>query len=128
MLSLSLIFFSRWNYLKQIHLFKKIGTIGYVVPGAIIGIGIIRSSQSIIDFFDRSLNLEIGYLFYGSSAILIFAYVFRFLAVAYNPLESNTMKLGRHLADSSTLLGIGKLRSMLKIEFPLLKNALIGVI
>ncbi len=126
LVALSLIFFSRWNAVKGIHFFKKIATIGYVIPGAIIGIGIIRSSQSIINFFDNNLNIEIGYLFYGSSTILIYAYIFRFLAVAYNPLEANSLKVGKYLSESSYLLGISKLKTLLKIELPLLQNALIG--
>ncbi|MEM9546044.1 MAG: iron ABC transporter permease [Bacteroidota bacterium] len=124
--ALILIFFSKWNHLKGIKWFKNIGILGYVIPGAIIGIGIIRSSQAIINFFDRNLNLEIGYLFYGSAVILIYAYVFRFLAVAYNPLESNTLKIGKELAESSYLLGIRKFKTLVKIELPMLRNAMIG--
>lgn len=122
--ALVLIYFSRWNQLKEIHFFKKIAIIGYVIPGAIIGIGIIRSSQSIIDFFSENFHLNIGYLFYGSSIILIYAYIFRFLAVAFNPLESNSLKLGKHLSESSYLLGKSNLKTLFKIEFPLLKNAI----
>tara|TARA_Y100001934_G_scaffold275686_1_gene370746 strand:+ start:1438 stop:3063 length:1626 start_codon:yes stop_codon:yes gene_type:complete len=124
--ALALIYFSKWNYLKKINIFRRIGTIGYVIPGAIIGIGIIKSSQSVIDFFSEYLNLSVGYLFYGSSIVLIYAYVFRFLSVTYNPLEANSLKMGKHLSESSYLLGIGKLKTLLKIDLPLIKNALIS--
>lgn len=124
--ALSLTYFSRWNHLNGFHIFKKISTIGYVLPGAIIGIGIIRSSQSIIDFFSNTFSLQIGYLFYGSSIVLIYAYVFRFLAVAFNPLEANSLKLGKNLSESSYLLGISKIKTLFKIELPLLKNTLIS--
>ncbi len=124
--ALALIFFSRWNHIKATVWFKKIAVIGYIIPGAIIGIGIIRSSQTVIDFFSASFHLEIGYLFYGSSVVLIYAYVFRFLAVAYNPLEANSLKLGKSLPESSYLLGIGKFKTLVRIEFPLLRNSLIS--
>lgn len=127
-MALALIFFSRWNALRPLHIVKKLGTIGYVIPGAIIGIGIIRSSQAIINFFKDTFNIEIGYWFYGSSIILIYAYVFRFLAVAFNPLDANSLKLSKHLAESSYLLGKGKLSTLFRIELPLLKNALMGTI
>ena len=123
--ALALIYFSRWNYLEKLHVFKKLATIGYVIPGAIIGIGIIRSSQTIIDFFSDNLNLEIGFLFYGSSVVLIYAYVFRFLAVGFNPLEASSLKLGRYLSESAYLLGAGKLKTLFRIELPLLRNTLI---
>lgn len=121
---LIMVFFSNWNNLRFIHLFKRIAVIGYVVPGAIIGIGIIRSSQSIIDFFSDNLDLQVGYLFYGSSFVLIYAYVFRFLAVSFNLIEANSLKLGKQLAESSYLLGKSRLKTLLKIELPLLRITL----
>ena len=122
--AVALIYFSKWNHFKKITIFNRIGTIGYVIPGAIIGIGIIKSSQGVIGFFGDNFNLNIGYLFYGSSIVLIYAYVFRFLSVTYNPLEANSLKLGKHLSESSYLLGIGKLKTLFKIDLPLIKNAL----
>ena len=122
--AVALIYFSKWNHFKKITIFNRIGTIGYVIPGAIIGIGIIKSSQGVIGFFSENLNMSVGYLFYGSSIVLIYAYVFRFLSVTYNPLEANSLKLGKHLSESSYLLGTGKLKTLFKIDLPLIKNAL----
>ncbi|MBK22066.1 MAG: hypothetical protein CMP63_07145 [Flavobacteriales bacterium] len=122
--AVALIYFSKWNHFKKITIFNRIGTIGYVIPGAIIGIGIIKSSQGIIAFFSENFNMSVGYLFYGSSIVLIYAYVFRFLSVTYNPLEANSLKVGKHLSESSYLLGTGKLKTLFKIDLPLIKNAL----
>jgi len=122
--AVALIYFSRWNHFKKINIFKRIGTIGYVIPGAIIGIGIIKSSQGFITFFSDNFNVSVGYLFYGSSLVLIYAYVFRFLSVTYNPLEANSLKVGKHISESSYLLGGGKLKTLFKIDLPLLKGAL----
>jgi iron(III) transport system permease protein len=124
--SIALIYFTKWNHLKSLRFFKKMVTIGYVLPGAIIGIGIIRSSQSIIDFFSDTFGLKIGFLFYGSSFILVYAYIFRFLAVAFNPMEANSLKIGKNLGEASQLLGINKLKTLLKVELPLLRNVIIS--
>lgn len=122
--ALALIFFSRWSHFKLTKHFNKLATAGYVIPGAIIGIGIIGSSQSVINLFSDVFQVEIGYLFYGSSIVLIYAYVFRFLAVAYNPIEANALKLGRYLSESSYLLGLNNLKTLFKVELPLLRNTL----
>ena len=119
-------YFKSWSHLKSTTFFTKIATIGYVIPGAIIGIGVIRSSQLIIDFFFINFNLKIGYLFYSTSIILIYAYIFRFLAVGYNIVESNSIKIGRKLSESSYLLGLSRIRTFLKIDLPLLKTTLIS--
>lgn len=123
--SLALIYFSRWNHLKSLHIFKKVATIGYAIPGAIIGIGVIRSSQSFITFFDDVFSLEIGFLFYSSSVVLIYAYVFRFLAVVFHPLEANSLKVGKNISEASYLLSAGKIKTLFNIELPLLRTALL---
>ncbi|MEM7514127.1 MAG: ABC transporter permease subunit, partial [Bacteroidota bacterium] len=82
--------------------------------------------QSIIDFFSTTFDLRIGFLFYGSAVILVYAYLFRFLAVAFNPLEANSLKVGKKLGESSWLLGHSKLETLIKIELPLLKSSLIS--
>ena len=125
-ISTLLIYFTKWNYIKRLNFSSKIATLGYVIPGAIIGIGVIRSSQTIINFFNDTFHLRIGFLFYSSSVVLIYAYVFRFLAVGYNSIESNTLKLGRYISESSYLLRFGRLKTLLKVELPLLKTTLIG--
>ena len=126
--ALMLVYFNRWNNLKGFSFFPKIATIGYVIPGAIIGIGIISSRQVIVDFFYNSLDLKIGFLIYGSILILIYAYIFRFLAVAYNPIEANSLKIGKNLSESSYLLGEKRLRTLFHIELPLLKTTLISAL
>lgn len=125
-ISITLIYLTKWNYMKKLNFFSKIATIGYVIPGAIIGIAVIRSSQTIINFFDDFFSLKIGFLFYSSSVVLVYAYIFRFLAVGYNSIESNTLKLGKYLSESSYLLGYGKIKTLIKVDLPLLKTTILG--
>jgi iron(III) transport system permease protein len=125
-LALALVFLSRWNQLDVLRPISKLSVIGYAVPGAIIGIGTIGSSQLIVDFFADNYGWRIGYLFYGSSLVLLYAYAFRFLAVAYHPLEAHCLKLGKPLAEAAYLLGDGKLRALRKIELPLLVPAMVS--
>lgn len=124
--ALGLIYFSKWSRLQGIKFWSKLATIGYVIPGAIIGISIMGSSQFFINFFDQQLNTQIGYLFYGSSFVLIYAYLVRFLAVAYNPLEASSLKNNPRLAESAYLLGQKRIKTLWNIELPLLKPALIS--
>ena len=121
-----LIYLSKWNYLKRFNIFSKIATLGYVIPGAIIGVGIIRTSKSLTDLFSFQFDFEIGNLVYNSILVLIYAYLFRFIAVAYNSIEGNTLKIGNNLSESSYLLGYGKIKTFFKIDFPLLRSALLS--
>lgn len=121
-----LIYLSKWNYLKRFNIFSRIATLGYVIPGAIIGVGIIRTSKSLTDLFSFKFDFEIGHLVYNSILVLIYAYLFRFIAVAYNSIEGNTLKIGNNLSESSYLLGYGKIKTFIKIDFPLLRSALLS--
>ena len=78
------------------------------------------------DFFSFQFDFEIGHLVYNSILVLIYAYLFRFIAVAYNSIEGNTLKIGNNLSESSYLLGYGKIKTFFKIDFPLLRSALLS--
>lgn len=124
---LLLVYFSQWNPLKSFNFITKLATTGYIIPGAIIGIGLIGVSQYVVDFFDDTFQLKIGFLIYGSSFVLIYAYIVRFLALAYTPIGANSLKIGRQLAEASYLLGKKPLKTLRSIEIPLLKQTLYGV-
>ena len=126
LVALCLVFFDKWNRLKFFRIFPKIATIGYIIPGAIIGIGVMSSNQFVINAFYTNWGIKLGPFLYDSITVLIYAYVVRFLAVAYNPLAANSLKTSPNLASASYLLGKSKLITLFKIELPLLKNTLIG--
>ena len=124
--SISLVYFPKWNHFRIIVSMSKISTIGYVIPGAIIGISIVAGNHAIVVFFNDMFEWQLGSLLYNSTIILIYAYLFRFLALAYNPIEANSLKIGQHLSNSSHLLGVGQIKTFIKIDFPLLKISLLS--
>lgn len=99
---------------------KQFAIIGYAIPGAIIAVGILIPAGY--------LGEKMNYLLIGTIPVLIFAYVVRFLAVAYNPLESSFEKNSISLRESSRLLGKNKWYTLLKIEIPVVRTALFAAI
>lgn len=128
LLAVSLVFLARWGRGGGRAALARLGTVGYALPGAIIGIGIIGSSQVVIDGAERWLGLRIGYLFYASSVVLLYAYAFRFMAVAYYPLEASSLRTGRRLGEAAALLGASRLRTLWRVELPLLRPALVSAL
>lgn len=128
--ALLLIFLSRWNRLSWIKSMAKIGVLGYAIPGAVIAIGVLIPTLSIdkwlVTFMKNVFNIKIGFIINGTMMVLVYAYIIRFLAVAYNPIESNTLKLGKSLSEASRLLGRGNITTFKKIELPLLKPAILS--
>lgn len=130
--ALLLIYFSKWSSIGFVKNFAKIGILGYAIPGAVIAIGIMIPTLALdkwlINIFDKVLNLDIGFLINGTLAALLYAYSVRFLAVAYNPIESTSIKVHHNIPDSSKILGVGNLKTFFKIEFPLIKTGIFSAL
>ncbi len=124
--TLCLVYFPKWNRLRIIKHLVKFTTVGYIIPGAVIGITLVASSSYFVSIMYNFFGIEIGYLVYSSIYILIFAYIFRFLAVAYNPIEAHSLRIGSNLSESSYMLGKSKLHTFFNIQFPLLKSSLMS--
>lgn len=100
---------------------SKLALLGYSVPGAVIAVGVLSSAIGI----DRGLQTASLFLT-GSLAVLVFAYVVRFLAVAYLPLEAGFTRIGANLDAASRTLGAGPSRTLLRVELPLLRGAVLA--
>ena len=87
-------------------------SLGYALPGAIIGLGII------LLFSKFSLV--------GSLFILIFAYIIRFLAVAKSPIKASLDKHPNTIDDTGRNLGLNPLNLLRRLHLPINKFALIS--
>lgn len=124
--ALLLVYLPRWsknNYMKYLTIFS---TVGYSIPGAVIGITLIAASGYFVHYFDYIFNLKVGKYIFSGISLLIFAYLFRFISVAYNPLEANALRISPNIAESSYLLGKSKFFTLFNVEIPLLKNSIIS--
>ncbi len=93
-------------------------SMGYAIPGAVIGLGLIILFAFIDNFFS-------SFTFLGSFFILIYAYVIRFLAVGKSPIKSSLEKHPESYDDTGKNLGLGPLKLLQKIHLPINKFALI---
>ncbi|MBY5958557.1 iron ABC transporter permease [Membranicola marinus] len=123
-----LIYFSKWSPLPFIQNVTKIGVLGYAIPGAVIAVGVLIPALGfdkwLIKIGESLLGIDIGLIFTGSLVVLIYAYCVRFLAVAYNPIESTSQKVGQSIPDSSKMLGVGNAKTFFRVEFPLIKTGI----
>ena len=89
--------------------------LGYSIPGAVIGIGVVIFMLSIYPngLFASILALTVGMMS-------------RFFAVAQNPVSSSYSKLSLSVDESSELLGRGPWALFSKIHFPVIRPALLA--
>ncbi len=104
-----------------------LANLGYALPGSVLAVSIMLA----FSYLDRSLVVPLsGWLggagkplLLGSLAALLLAYLIRFMAVAYGPLETGLARIRRSLPEASRSLGVGGPRLFLRIYLPLLAPA-----
>ncbi|KUO62590.1 MAG: iron ABC transporter [Gracilibacter sp. BRH_c7a] len=122
--------FQRISGTKLSKAYAKITTFGYSIPGAVIAIGVMVLFISLdrkLFWFYNIVNPESAELVLSMSlAMLIFAYVIRFLAIGFNSVQTGFEKIGKKFFEASRTLGMTTTKTFFKIDLPMLKPALVG--
>lgn len=101
-----------------------IANLGYALPGSVLAVSLMLA----FSFLDRELVVPVSSwlggagrpLLLGSVAALLVAYLVRFIALAYGPLESSLARIRPSLPEASRSLGVGGARLFFKVYLPLL--------
>ncbi len=105
----------------------RFATLGYAVPGAVIGVGIlivVGKADRLLAALLESRELLLG----GTLIVLLYGYLVRFFAVAYAPLEAGFAKIGSHLSDAARTLGHRPVQVFARVHFPLLRPSLVSAL
>ena len=107
----------------------RIAAMGYAIPGSVIAVGIlipIGTIDNAIDTFMRSMfGISTGLLLSGTMTALVFAYLVRFMAVAFGAVESSLVKIKPSLDDASRSLGYGVTKTLIKVHVPMMWGGLL---
>ncbi|MCO7226221.1 iron ABC transporter permease [Pleionea sp. CnH1-48] len=102
--------------------------LGYALPGSVLAVGIMLSltfidNHLIYPLFE-TLEWEAPLLSSGVAALL-FAYLVRFISVAYGPIDSSFEKMTPTLAEVARSLGASQRQVVTRVYLPLLKPGLL---
>lgn len=115
---------------KTNRLATQAATLGYAVPGAVIAVGVmvpLGYFDNAVDAWMRSqFGISTGLLLSGTLTALIFAYLVRFLAVSFGPVESSLGNISPNLDEASRSLGYGSVQTLQTIHLPLLRSGLLS--
>ena len=117
LIALFFLYVERISKLKLNTFITNITSLGYVIPGAVIGLAVI--------LLFTQFPLFNNHLLVGSFFVLIYAYVFRFLAVGKSPIKSSLDKQPKAFEDTSKVLGVSSFKALRTIHLPLNKMALV---
>jgi iron(III) transport system permease protein len=96
----------------------RLATMGYALPGSVIAVGVL----ALLAWLDRRLG---GLLVVGSLAGLVFAYVVRFLAPAYQAVDAGLARVTPSMDMAGRSLGLAPGAVLRRVHFPLLRRSLL---
>ena len=107
---------------------ERIATLGYAIPGTVLGIGLLAPLGTADEMLARVVESvtgePAGLLLLGTSVALIFAYCTRFMAVATGGLEAGFARITLTLDQAGRTLGATAGGVLRRIHLPLLRPAL----
>jgi iron(III) transport system permease protein len=106
---------------------------GYALPGTVLAVGvfapIVALNNSVQQLFDKMLGTAAPQVLLQSTLLaMLLAYLIRFLAVAYSPVESNLLRITRSVDESSRILGISGLRLLQRVHLPMLRGGVLAAL
>lgn len=114
---------------RALHGLLNATMLGYAIPGAVLAIGVLvpfGALDNAIDGLARDLfGVSTGLLLSGSVAALLYAYVARFLAMAYGAVDAGLGRVRPGLDMAARTLGAGPGRILGRIHLPLLRGSLV---
>lgn len=110
----------------------KIGSMGYAIPGSVIAVGILIPFGWIDNAFDswmrERIGISSGLILSGTIVALIFAYVVRFLAVAFNTVEASLGKITNSMDEAAQGMGFSYGKILRRIHMPMMSGSLFAAI
>ncbi|NJN30305.1 MAG: iron ABC transporter permease [Synechococcales cyanobacterium RM1_1_8] len=115
----------RLNPSPSLRFGARLAAMGYAVPGAVIAVGLLIPLGRLDQMLDR---LGLGWALGGTAIALVLAYLVRFLAVAFNTLETSLQQIKPSFDQASRSLGQGPTQTLLKIHMPLMTSGMLTAV
>ncbi len=113
-----------------VRLAVRLASVGYAVPGTVLGIGILvplaATDNAVSRFTEATFGFSTGLILSGSIAAITFGYVVRFLAISHGNLETGLQRVTPSLAAAARTLGRTPTGALRDVHLPLIRPALVS--
>ncbi|MBI5259471.1 MAG: iron ABC transporter permease [Burkholderiales bacterium] len=107
----------------------RVAGLGYALPGSVIAVGVLipvtRLDHLLAAALRELFQVEVGLLFTGTIAALVYACLVRYLTAAVQTVGAGLAKITPHMDDAARSLGHGPLATMRRVHLPLLRGSLL---
>ena len=106
----------------------RVATIGYGLPGSVVAAAVIVPlawmDRRVGDFGDV-LGVDLGLVFTGTAIGLLAAYLIRFVALAFQPIDANLHRIPGSVDEAARGLGADRAETLARVHLPLMRTGLI---
>ncbi len=108
----------------------RLSSVGYAVPGTVLAVGIlipVASLDNLIAGVARDwFGIATGLLIISSGTAMLYAYCVRFMAMSYGSGETGLQRVSTNLEAASRTLGRSAYKTLIEVDLPLIRPALIS--
>ena len=108
----------------------RLMSLGYAVPGAVIAVGILVPLAAFDNRLDQSmqstLGVGTGLLLTGSVFALLYGYLVRYFAVAYQTVEAGLARITPAMDASARSLGSTPFDTFIRVHLPVLRPSVLA--
>ena len=106
----------------------RIATLGYALPGTVLAVGMFVPLASLDNWIGevtlQLFQIETGLMIQGTIAIMLLAYLTRFLAVSHSPIDSAMQRITSSIDEASMSMGINGWMMLRRVHLPILKSGI----
>ena len=106
----------------------RIATLGYALPGTVLAVGMFVPLASLDNWIGevtlQLFQIETGLMIQGTLAIMLLAYLTRFLAVSHSPIDSAMQRITSSIDEASMSMGINGWMMLRRVHLPILKSGI----
>jgi iron(III) transport system permease protein len=105
----------------------RVAGLGYALPGSVIAVGVLipvtRLDHLLAEGLRAAFGLELGLLFTGSIAALVYACLVRYLTAAMQAVDAGLAKITPSMDQAARSLGHTPAQTMWRVHLPLLRGS-----
>ncbi|PID63478.1 MAG: iron ABC transporter permease [Gammaproteobacteria bacterium] len=103
--------------------------LGYAIPGAVLAIGVLVPfgllDRTINDIAEAWTGERVGLIFSGTIAIMVVAYMVRFMSIAQGSIYAGLQKITPSMDQSAQTLGCNNVQIIRRVHLPLLHKSIL---
>lgn len=108
---------------------KRIAGLGYAIPGSVVAVGVLLPAAWLDNSIDglarAAFGVSTGLILTGGIAVLVFAYLVRFLPLSMNAVDAALARVTTTIDDAARTLGERPGGVLRRIHLPMLRGGLL---